>query len=310
MTTTSPRPPLVGRTGTINRSRQAKGATPTAPTKNPSEQPYVPTTLTLEWIHSFYRNTLEQNLQNLGKSLLHDRQLPNFYFRQTLIEEGVDPIRATRWDPSKWVSPNGRVNITDYNQQLLALSAFLRVQRYLSDQPPNETYMQAIKRLKTEIEGLVDNGMSRAEIAKRLELNPKTVSCILREKHTGRTRICPWEIIRKIQVTDWTPLPKNQRKNLRFAEPPTPHSLTDNEVSHSRAKDRAAQKQNIRVRQNQIKNGDPCWKCKASHTHLAPEGIPKERHQEMVCRMCGTSNYMRTGNNQKNRAKPKRRAAA
>ena len=254
-----------------------KGPTPAVVGRKPSEQPYVPIVLTKEWIHSFHRDTVVQSLQNLGKNLIHDRQLPNFYFRQALVEEGVEPAKAARLDPSRWVSPNGRVNVNDYQMQLLALTALLRVSRYLIEEPAGETYLQALRRLKEEMTVLLERGLSRAEISKRLALNPKTVSCVLRSQHTGRTRVCPWEVMRKIKVTDWTPAPPSQRRSRRHSEPPTPHSLTDNEVSHSRAKDRAAQKQAIRPRRVFLKRGSVCWKCGASVTHFRPEGEPTDR---------------------------------
>ena len=294
--TTVAKPPALRKRNAVSRSPKPRSKAPASHGPSPSQQPYVPHNLTKEWIHGFHRDTVALSLQNLGKSLIHDRQLPNFYFRQTLIAEGVNPDKAARWDPSRWVSPNGKVNISDYNMQLLALTAFLKLNRYLSPEPAGETYMQALKRLKDEMTRLlVDHKMSQAEIAKRLQLNPKTVSCVLRDRHTGRTRICPWEVIRRIKATDWTPTPKTQRRARRYAEPPTPHSLTDAEVSHSRAKDRTARKQATRLRRKHVRDGDPCWKCQASHTHLRPEGQPESRVQELVCRICSASSFKRIG---------------
>ena len=290
--TTASRPQPQNRPRPTRRSRTDAPLRAAVQQDTPPQVPYIPNVLTNDWIHGFHRDTIDQSLRHLGRVLIHERQLPNFYFRQALIEEGVDPIRAARWDPSRWVSPNGKVNITDYDYQLLALTAFLKISRYLTQEPRNETYNQAISRLKRAFQDLLDRDFSRAEMAKRLNLNPKTVGYILRDRNTTRTRICPWEIIHKIEATDWTPPLRHHRRSKRFADPPTPHSITDNEVSHSRAKDRAAQKQAIQLRRGQIAPEQPCWKCGSSHNHLTPAGPPDNDLQELACRICGSSNYI------------------
>ena len=254
---------------------------------------YVPTTLTPDWIHGFHKEAVEKHIERLGKYLLHERELPNFYFRQALIEEGIDNIRAARWDPSKWVSPNGKVNIADYNYRLLILTTFIKVNRYIANEPTGETYGQAMRRLKQRVQQIIETKISRAEIAKRLDINPKTVNFILRGETKTRTRVCPWELHRKIENTDWTPIPRAYNRGRKHKEPPTPHSLTDTEVSHARAKDRAA-KQISKYRRQYLKIGGTCWKCEASFTHLRAEGLPENRVQELVCRMCGSSSFIRT----------------
>ena len=210
---------------------------------------------------------------NLGYILLVQKGLPSFYFNQAAIQTGVSHQVYRYWRTKPWpIRPQ-----QDGNRLLSIVQILLKVQLRLHPYPAQETYEQALERLKTRVSELKKKGYSHNRIAQHLRVPFRTLSDITKEKNTGqrRPRHCPWEMLTRLERAETEistiihshTVPRVDRTADRDHGEPPP--LESDAL--------------VPVRGN-------CRKCQASWAHLYPNGHNGRDIPVRTCRICGADN--------------------
>lgn len=265
---------------------------PAEPAATPTALP--PRTIPAGWIQEVHQQSINRYLRQLGIELIYHRGLPPRHFRKYLAQEAVPPAEAAKINPRRWVSPNGQIRLTDYQDQLLALTVLLHIKIDLSHEPPGETYEAALNRMREQARALVSQKVPKTRLAKQLELDFKTVSALLSADYpNSRLRLDPWAILSRIRDSDWGPRPRQPKR--RQPETDGRHGLTDSEVWRSRARDRNARQVGWQDETNLplVTKQGRCHHCGAGKANLVPAGYQAPQHLEFWCRLCGRSSYVK-----------------
>ena len=233
----------------------------------------------------------DRELRELGVDLIHGRRIPNYYFRRVMRDAGLISPKETRPNPRTWVTEDGRVKLTTREEKLQALIVFRTITEHLKTQPPHETHLQARIRAKRELEDLQRHRMPQSTIAARLGSTVKSLQGLLGFRGTEDTYTtqCPWEILTRLETTDWTETLAEQTQGM---DPTTTYSISDGEIQHQRHRAREAERVLAQTERHYIEFRGTCWRCGATWSSLNQSGRLQDA-TEMTCRMCGRLSYVR-----------------
>lgn len=232
----------------------------------------------------------DRELQELGIELIHGRRIPNYYFRRVMREAGLISPDDPRPNPRSWVTEDRRLKLTSREEKLEALIVFKTITEQLRTHPQQETHLQARIRAKRELEELQRLRMPQSTIASRLGITVKTLQGLLGFRGTEDTYTtqCPWEILTRLETTDWT---ETLAEQTQSAEPVTPYSISDGEIQHQRHRAREAERVLAQTEKHYIEWRGQCWRCGATWGSMNQSGRTEDA-TEMTCRMCGRVSFV------------------
>lgn len=248
--------------------------------------------LSAETVRALHQDTVDENLGSVGRYVIHRRRIPDYYLRQELRDEGLDKTESDKMIPTRWVTEQGRITITDADIKLLALIVFLKINRRLMHHPVDETYQQARLRLRGTLAELLEKRLPRNVLAERLEISGKTVNSLIRynPNRNGPIKHCPWQLLDKIDAVDWTAVAK-----VRQQPPPaTRHAITEGEIQRQRRRQTQAMEKGLYQQRQYIRPGSGCPHCQSPWTMLRKaqdqDSLPDV---EMTCLGCGRNCYLK-----------------
>lgn len=257
--------------------------------------------LSPETVRALCQDTLDENLGSVGRYIIHRRRIPDYYLRQELREEGLAKAESDKMIPTRWVTEQGRITITDADIKLLALIVFFKIQRRLMHHPVDETYQQARLRLRGTLNELLEKRLPRNVLAERLEISGKTINSLIRynPNRNGPIKHCPWQLLDKIDAVDWAAVPKARQP----APPPaTRHAITEGEIQRQRRRQTQAVEKGLYLQRRYVQPNGPCPHCNSPWPMLRKateqDSLPDV---EISCLNCGRTCYLKaapTGNRQ------------
>ncbi len=213
----------------------------------------------------------------LTSLLINKKQLPHFYFTDAANQIGVSTQTCRQWKIS---TRPMTANMDD--QQLRHITEILiKVHQRVYNYPQDETYYQAVKRLKARIKRLKSKGYTHNQIAGQARISHKTLSDIIRKNHqdSHRNRRCPWELLNRLKTAE---------QEIDFQK------RARAEASHLYRKEKGEPLPALKppAPEDKIQTGDPCLKCKMPWTHLYENGRDPWKNIIMTCRTCGRDNLL------------------
>ena len=246
-----------------------------------------------ETVRALCEDAVEEQLRAVGRYIIHRRRIPDYYLRQELRAEGVDKELADKMMPTRWITEQGRITLSDQDLKTLALLIMLRIHRRLLHHPVDETYPQARSRLRDKLLELMDQKLTRNVLAEHLEVGSKTINSFIRynPSRSSPTKHCPWGVLDKIAIIDWSTAARaRQQPQAR----PTPDSITEGEIQRQARRRHEAEQKGLYLPRSYITKGSPCPRCQAGWPSLRidrDQFDPAERR--LTCRMCSQSCYIR-----------------
>ena len=234
--------------------------------------------------------TLQQSMNREADRIarmLAGRRLPMFYFVEAGEEIGVNSKTVRKWRMNAAPLPQGRGG----DEILYKTTILMRVYLRLRECPEGETYQDAMARLLARINGLLEQGFTRNQVAQQMRMSFRTLKD-LREKgglddrepsSTRKPHHCPWHLLGRLERAE----EEIRRQAQRQAE-------NEDLRIPSKAQDygRYQDEPELPPPNNAIGIGDPCRKCEAGWPNLREDGEDGWNRPVMVCMICGTENAL------------------
>ena len=249
-----------------------------------------------ETVRALCEEAVAEQLSAVGRYIIHRRRIPDYYLRQELRAEGIDREQADKMMPTRWITEQGRITLSDQDLKILALLIFLRIHRRLLHHPIDETYPQARSRLRDKLLELMEQRLTRNVLAEHLEVGSKTINSFLRfnPSRSSPTKHCPWEVLDKIAIIDWSTAARARQQPQARA---TPDSITEGEIQRQARRRHEAEHKGLFRPRTYITPGSACPRCQAGWPTLRldrDQFDPTERR--FTCRSCGHDCYIKMTN--------------
>ena len=226
---------------------------------------------------------------NIMAGLFQERKIPIFYFIEAAQSMGLEPQVCRQWHLMDFPIPRTR----DTRRIEYTLEIFLKVYLRLAQYSKDESYPQAILRLKEQVQELEDRGITHNQISQHLRMAFRTLQDVLNKATTEdvrairntRQKYCPWEQIEKLELIEEA-IRENRLRRKK-------HHRVQREYSSQGPRIPAAPPEGSITT---TPNGN-CGKCGQSWVHLYPNneypnGENAWGYQMMSCRACGADNML------------------
>ena len=237
-------------------------------------------------------NTMNSGIRDhavfLIQFLITVKKLPSLYFFQGAEAAGIEYETYKNWRIRDW--PNVPIRNDERVREIL--EALIQVYERIIKYPFEETYWQALERLKRRVEELKahpSGKITHNRISQFLNMSHPTLENILSMTESGNCRPnhCPWDLLEKL---------KNAEEEIRL----TPHigaytppgSITDRRERSE--PDTVKMEDAFRGRIIEPKGN--CWHCGASWPNLTLDDETEEtdKYRMYVCIQCTRTNVIKT----------------
>ena len=227
-------------------------------------------------------------LGNLSALLIVKKQLPSFYFKQTAQEIHAPRhvfryAKATLWQPDLelWLA---RLKREREQRRHHVLEVMVRIYLKIIATPKDETFPEAMERLRSRIVELHDGtptrkGISYNQMSQHIRIPYRPISHIAREGRDFNGTYCPWALLDKLQDAE-------QEIGASVHQRTIQNGVTRND---SGARD--PKLPSLPGTTNQfILPGQNCMKCDAPWSHMYEDGQDAWGNHVYTCRTCGKNN--------------------
>ena len=229
-------------------------------------------------MEQYLKYTMVEQANMLARQLAR-KELPPFYYTEAGEELGISAKTCREWRIDSWPVTNRPSDENLMQKVAIYLRVFLR----LEDNPPEETYAEATRRLHRRIRELDDQKISRNQIAQQMRMSFRTLKDLCEkegEEPKGRSAHCPWRLLQRLEGAE-EEIERQRRLQTEYQGLRFNHSTERREPEIDPGPP---------TTQNAIEVGDACWKCRAGWQSLREDGNDGWERPIMVCMICGAEN--------------------
>ena len=230
-------------------------------------------------MEQYLKYTMVEQANMLARQLAR-KELPLFYYTEAGEELGITAKTCREWQIDSWPVTN-RPNDENLMQKV---AIYLRVFLRLEGHPAEETYAEATRRLHRRIRELIDQKISKNQIAQQMRMSFRTLKDLYDragEEPTGRSTHCPWRLLQRLEGAEEEIARQRElqteHQDLRFTHNSPEHREPEIDIGPP-------------PEWNAIKVHGGCCKCQAPWQHLREDGTDGWNRPIMVCITCGTEN--------------------